>query len=246
MCWETPNLVESPKFFKQRCELFFSVKGIAGNKQVRHILLLSGKEGLRRYNSWSFGNDADRRNPSVIWEKFQEQIQPQVNFRIACFCLQNYSQKETENIDDFLARCRLQAQKCKFSDEREIEEKIIDQIIAGTKSPEQQKQLLSKNETMSTLEVLNTCKSYEASINYMRQMDELQGKCDNQISAIKHRLEDTDNCGKCGLNHKNGNCPARASTCSACGRKNHWARMCHNKRLKKKTDRQSQTNSLPK
>ena len=35
------------------------------------------------------------------------------------------------------------------------------------------------------------------------------------------------------LNHKNGNCPARGSTCSACGRKNHWARMCHNKNLKK-------------
>ena len=105
-----PNLVESLKFFQQQCELFFSVKGIAENKQADHILLLSGKEGLRRYNSWSFGNDADRCNPAVIWEKFLEQTQ--VNFRITRFCLQNYSQKETENIDDFLARCRLQAQKC--------------------------------------------------------------------------------------------------------------------------------------
>ena len=112
MCWETPNLVESLKFFKQQCGLFFPVKGITENKQVDHILLLLGKEGLRRYNSWSFGNDADRRNPAVIWEKFLEQIEPRVNFRIARFCLQNYSQKETENIDVFLARCRLQAQKC--------------------------------------------------------------------------------------------------------------------------------------
>ena len=135
-CWEMPNLVESLKFFKQQCELFCSVKGIAENKQVDHILFLSGKEGLRRYNSWSFGNDTDRRNPAVIWEKFLEQIEPKVNFWIACFCLQNYSQKETENIDDFLARCRLQAQKCKFRDEREIEESIIDQIIARTKFPE--------------------------------------------------------------------------------------------------------------
>ena len=128
----------------------------------------------------------------------------------------------------------LQAQKCKFRDEREMEERIIDQIIARTKFPELQKQLLSKNKAMSTSEVLNTCRSYEASINHMRQMDELQGKCNNPISAIKHRLEDTDNWGKCGLNHKNGNCPARGSPCSACGRKNHWAIMCHNKKLKKK------------
>ena len=216
------------------------MKGIAENKHVDNILLLSGKEGLRRYNSWSFGNDADRRNAAVIWEKFLEQIEPQVKFRIARFCLQRYSQKETENIDDFLARSRLQAQKCKFRDEREMEERIIDQIIAGTKFPELQKQLLSKNEAMSIWEVLNICRSYEASINHMRQMDELQGKCDNQISAIKHRLEDTDNCGKCGLKNKNGNCPAWGSTCSACGCKNHWARMCHNEKLKKKTTKNGQ------
>ena len=79
-CWETPNLVESLKFFKQQCELFFSVKGIAENKQVDHILFLSGKEGLRQFNSWSFGNDADSHNPAVIWEKFLEQIETQVNF----------------------------------------------------------------------------------------------------------------------------------------------------------------------
>ena len=68
--WETLYLVESLKFFKQQCELFFSVKGIAENKQVDHIVLLSGKKGLRRYNSWSFGNDANWHNPAVIWESF--------------------------------------------------------------------------------------------------------------------------------------------------------------------------------
>ena len=137
-----------PKIF-QATVLFFSVKGIAENKQVDHILLLSRKEGLKWYNSWSFRNDANRHNPLVIWEKFLEQIEPQVNFRIARLCLQNYSQKETENIDDFLARCRLQAQKCKFRDEHEMEERIIDQIIARTKFPELHKQLLSKNVSMS-------------------------------------------------------------------------------------------------
>ena len=139
------------------------MKGIAQNKQVDRILFLSGKEGLRRYNSWSFGNDADRHNPAVIWEKFLEQIEPQVNFRIARFCLQNYSQKETENIDDFLARCRLQAQKCKIREEREMEERIIDQIIAEIKFPELQKQLLSKNEAVFMSEVFNTYRNYEAS-----------------------------------------------------------------------------------
>ena len=201
MCWETTNLVESFKFFRQQCELYFSVRGIAEDKQVDNILLLSGKEGIRRYNSWSFVNEADRCNPSVIWEKFLEQLAPQVNFRIARFYLQNYSQNETENIDDFLARCRLQAHKCKFRDERELEERVIDQLIVGTKFPELQKQQLSKNETMTMTmpEVLNMCRSYETSIEYMKKMGELQRKSENPINGIKHRHKGTDICGRCGL-----------------------------------------------
>ena len=142
---------------------------------------MSGKEGLRQYNSWSFINEADRHNPSVIWEKFLEQLKP----RIARFCLQNYSQNETENIDDFLARCRLQAHKCKFRDECELEEQVIDQLIVGTKFPELQKQLLSKNMTMP--DVLNMYRSYEASIEYIKKMGELQRKSENPINAIRHR-----------------------------------------------------------
>ena len=150
-------------------------------------------------------------------QSFENKLSHNLAFGLHTFAYK-ITRRKKQNIDDFLALCRLQAQKCKFRDEREMEERIIDQIIAGTKFPELQKQLLSKNETMSMSEVLDTCRSYEASINYMRQMDELQGKCHNQISAIKRRLEDTDNCGKCGITHKNGNCPARGSMYSPCVR----------------------------
>ena len=152
------------------------MRGIDEDKQVDYILLLSGKEGLRRYNSWSFANEADRQNPSVIWEKFLQQLEPQINFRIARFSQQNYAQNETENIDDFLARCRLKVRKCKFRDEQELEERIIDQLIVRTRFPELQKQLLSKNETMTIEEVLNMCRSYEASVEYMKKNERASKK----------------------------------------------------------------------
>ena len=91
------------------------------------------------------------------------------------------ARKKQRTLTIFWQDIGLQALKCKFRDEREMEERIMDQIIAGTKFPELQKQLLSKNKAMAMSEVLNTCKSYEALINYMRQMDELQGKFDNQM-----------------------------------------------------------------
>ena len=90
MYWDSENLVDSFRFFKQRCKLYFSVKNIPSEKQVDHILLLAGEEGLRRYNAWTFENDSDRADPEIIWRKFEEQLEPQVNFRIARFYLREY------------------------------------------------------------------------------------------------------------------------------------------------------------
>ena len=106
-------------------KLYFSVKNIPTEKQVDHILLLTGKKGLRRYNAWTFENDSDRADPEIIWRKFEERFEPQVNFRIARFYLREFKQKNTENIDDFIARCKLQAKKCKFRDNQETEERLI-------------------------------------------------------------------------------------------------------------------------
>ena len=125
MYWDSENLVDSFRFFKQRCKLYFSVKNIPTEKQADHILLLAGEEGLRRYKAWTFENDSDRADPEIIWHKFEEQLEPQVNFRIAQFYLREYKQKNTENIDDFVARCKLQARKCKFRDNQETEEWLI-------------------------------------------------------------------------------------------------------------------------
>ena len=66
MYWDSENLVDSFRFFKQRSKLYFSVKNIPAEKQVDHILLLAGEEGLRRYNAWTFENDSDRADPELF------------------------------------------------------------------------------------------------------------------------------------------------------------------------------------
>ena len=92
MYWDSENLVDSFRFFKQRCKLYFPVKNIPTEKQVDHILLLAGEEGLRRYNAWTFETDSDRANPEIMWGKFEKQLETQVNFRIARFYLREYKQ----------------------------------------------------------------------------------------------------------------------------------------------------------
>ena len=171
--WYSENLVDSFRFFKQRCKLYFSVKNIPAEKQVDHILLLTGEEGLIRYNAWTFENDSDRADPEIIWRKFEERLEPQVNFRIARFYLREYKQKNTEDNDEFVARCKLQAQKCKFRDNQETEERLVEQVITGTRHPELQKLLLSKGIELTLQEALNSGRTHEASLNHMKQMAEI-------------------------------------------------------------------------
>ena len=57
-----------------------------------------------------------------------------------------YSQKDMENIHDFIARCRLQENKCKFWDAMDSKEMSIEQVITGTEHPEQ---LLAEGEGSS-------------------------------------------------------------------------------------------------
>lgn len=98
----------------------------------------------------------------------RKRLEPQVNFRIARFYLRGYKQKNTENIDDFVARCRLQAKKCRFRDNQETEERLIEQIITGTRHPELQKLLLSKGMELTLQEAINSSRMHEAFLNYMR------------------------------------------------------------------------------
>ena len=100
--------------------------------QVPTLLLATGEEGLRRFNSWSLTAE-EKKDIQVVFKRFVEQLEPPENFRIARLKLSKFQQQQDESIDDFTNRCKLMAQKCDFSEEEQNE-----QII------ELQKDLLSK------------------------------------------------------------------------------------------------------
>ncbi len=185
MDWGASSLGEAFKLFKQWCELYFSVKGIKSEQQVDHILLLVGEEGLKKYNSWTLSME-EQKKPDVIWEEFKQQVQPKVNFRIARFYLQKLIQKDNEPINDFLARCRIQAQDCAFRDDTEREKRLIELLLTGTCHQHLQKELLSKAGKLSLDQALELARAHDASLTHMRQMAEVQGQtADKSVDAIK-------------------------------------------------------------
>ena len=227
MDWSSADVPGTFRLFKQKCQIYFTVKDIKKEMMVNHILLYAGDDGIKLYNSWTL-TDTERNDPDVVWGKFQDHIEPKVNFRLQRFYLQKYSQAAGESIDDYITRCTLQAQKCRFSP-AEANERLIEQLIIGTTIPEVQKQLLSYDETLTLDKALNIGRTTEASINHMTQ---LQGVQDNTEVHYVKRAENNgsvrrDGCGYCGRSHqKTDQCPAFVSTCRKCGGRNHWESVC--------------------
>ena len=118
MDWSNPDLSGAIKMFKQRCELYFSVKDIKKEKQVDHILLFIGEEGIKMFNSWGL-TDAQKKDPEEVWKRFQTQAEPKSNFRVARLYLHSFKQQENESIDAFVSRCKLQAMKCDCQDSQD-------------------------------------------------------------------------------------------------------------------------------
>lgn len=244
MDWSSSDLPTALKMYKQRCSLYFAVKKIKAEDQVNHILLNAGEEGLKIFNSWSL-SAAEEKNPEVIWEKFSTHVEPKTNFRIARFQLQKMKQ-EDESIDKYVSRIKLQAFKCKFRDDQEIQERVIEQLIIGTKHTEVQKDLLAKDDKLTLDQAIDISRSHEASIEHMRQLTAATETATTTATAKAasdvHAINRTQKCNFCGLDHKprpRSKCPAYGSTCSACGKPNHWRVVC-------KTAAQSQKDTTQK
>ena len=225
--WDSDNLPDELARFKQYCELVFQgpFHKKLDKEKASYILLWIGKTGVDLFNSWSWENEEDKYKPDIIWEKLKTHLEPKVNYRLARYQLQQFRQKAEESADDYIARCRNQARKCKFRDERELAERLTEQLIIGTKHCKVQEKLLEKGDELTLDTAIDIARTFEATIH---QLSQLNPNNDNPVHAIHNSSK--RECRRCGKQHgSNATCPAMGSTCKACGKANHWARVCRSK-----------------
>ncbi|PIK37302.1 hypothetical protein BSL78_25862 [Apostichopus japonicus] len=204
MDWNSSNQGESFKLFKQRLELYFQIKKITGADQVPILLLAVGEEGLQRYNSWTLTAE-ESICASTLFGKFMAQLEPAENFRIARLKLRNYYQQPGEKLDDFVNRCKLLSKKCDFTKE-EVDERLVEQIIASTPISEFQKELLSQPKEFTIQKALELGRRYEAAAAHITDIQAMKSKPTSQIATINKK---GTRCRNCGGDHVKGNCPAR-------------------------------------
>jgi len=127
--------------------MFSSVlKDADDEEKVSYILLWLGEKGLDIYNTWTFAKEEDRKKPAIIFERFENQLEPKTSHRIHRYTLQGMRQEQGEPVDDFISRLKNLAAKCQFRDNAEVEDRVLDQLIWGSRNPDVQKSLMSRDE----------------------------------------------------------------------------------------------------
>jgi hypothetical protein len=253
MNWDNPNKAEAMQLFKQQCEMVFRRKKIADKQdQVDEILLRAGEKGLKKFNSWGLSDD-DKKDPKEVWKKFEDYGKSNQNFRVARLSIQNMKQlavvepnEEEEPVDEFMSRLRLQTRLCDYRTKVvegetncELDEKLIELLIAGTLYTDVQKELLAKDKSLKLEAAMQVARNHEASLIHMKQLKATQSVPQSgatTVAAIQKGRKGPSRgmqCQKCGKKHfYKDRCPAHGAKCHNCGRMNHWASVCKNDKQK--------------
>ena len=131
----TPSMVWSGDLphelmaFKQYVTLIFKgpLSKLKSEERMTYVLIFIGEEGLRIYNTWN----NDTKTLIGFWDHLSEVLEPRSNYRLARLQLEKMKQAKDELIAEYMTKCILQAKKCKFRDETEINTRLIEKIIRG-------------------------------------------------------------------------------------------------------------------
>ena len=254
MDWNASSVPAEFASFKQTCDLVFDgpYSGKSEKEKVSYLLLWVGRPGLQIYNSWSFADPADKYKLQELYSRFERHLQPKVNSWLARFQLQQCRQDTTESADDFICKCRNLAAKCKFSDATEVETRLMEQLIVGTRFKAVQEKLLEKGDSLSSLDAaLDVARTHEATVSQMAELSHAVGGSSqpnahvdvvqsqshsqphpsNRSKVSSSQLGVTTKCQFCGKEaHDRSVCPARAVTCHFCKKVGHFQKVCRQKR----------------
>ena len=85
MDWDAPDPITVFARFKQICQLMFSSVFI----------------------SWAFTKEEDRKKLDVIFERFENQLEPKTSHQIHRYTLQGIRQEQGEPVNDFISRLKI-------------------------------------------------------------------------------------------------------------------------------------------
>ena len=232
--WDAEDLPTAFRRFWNYVNHVFNGPLAEQNEEAKasYLMLWLGPVGIELLETSSL-TEKQKKEVKCILDRFETHCAPKTNFRLARYNFLKLKQHESESYDNFIARLRIQADKCKFGSSKC--ERILEQLIAGATHEKVQEKLLAKDENFTLDSAIDLCRTFEANKAHMAefvsekpQINAVQTstvKCGHLQAAAQIR------CSYCGRTHGSdrSQCPARSSKCSFCGKMGHWAAVCRGK-----------------
>ena len=188
MDWDSPDKATSFQKFRRKCEHLFKsyYKSVEEEERVTYILLWIGDEGDDIFRTFTWENESDSRCPVRVLDKFQTHFEPVTTHRLYRYQLMNTRQGNLP-VDSYIKELKCLALKCKFRDNSDMEDHMLDQLIWGCSSNEVQKLLIGKNENLTLSEAVTLVRNYEATRQHMQSLNSMAPNGNPSVHEVSQR-----------------------------------------------------------
>ena len=172
----------------------------------------------------TFDVELDKATFPEVVKLFEEYCYPLKNETFERYKFWSRNQLENESIDNYITSLKNLANMCAFESQKD--KMLRDKLVFGVNDSAVKERLL-REASLDLKKAIEICRAAESSKSKLKQMTTAI-KAEQQVYKIsKTRFgSSVTQCGYCGSNHQRGRCPAFGATCSACGKRNHFKKVC--------------------
>ncbi|KAI0227456.1 hypothetical protein LSAT2_022086 [Lamellibrachia satsuma] len=216
--------------------------------QVATLLTVIGEDGREVHSTFrDWAQDGDDRRILPVLKKFAEYCQPRKNVPFERYKFNKRMQESGEPYEQYKTALRKLSEACEF-DTITPNEILRDRLIFGIHDTKVRERLLRENnltlaktdeicraaESMTEqMRIVGQSSSSATSVHALRQSVGQKKRVKKKETSHTTKSEATKECWNCGRQHGRESkelCPAFGKTCDCCGKSNHFAKKCRQKR----------------
>jgi len=213
--------------------------------QAAIFLACIGADAYDIFSNMEFPQEEDKADPEKLIEAFERHCIGEINEVYERYVFNRRQQEPGETFDTFVGDLRRLARSCQYG---VVEESAIrDRVVLGIRDDATRKKLLQFRK-LDLMKAIDICRSAEATTKQLEEIttpedvNAMSGSSRNQRGGHSRpssrgfgsrpggsRASSSERrCKYCDRTHDLTKmaCPAYNSSCSRCGKRNHWAAVC--------------------
>ena len=239
MDWNAEDKRAAWAFYRERLEQYFMIAGTPREARVTHILFYGGKEASERWTALKDQVQGNIDEADTVFKAFANSFEKSSShWQARDEYLSDIKQDKNQTTAELDIYIKDLIRRCQFPPEDQ-ESRKIDLLYHATAHFEVRKFVHNaKHEELKYDCMIEVAKAHERTCQEYQIHKQAHSMANpsnsyanpiiqtNALSKSFQKGPPRKTCGKCGCSHSHGDCPAYGTTCSKCGRPNHWAQQC--------------------